>query len=402
MAMAIGADLKDIREVQVHPTGLVHPDEPDAKLKFLAAEALRGVGGIMIDGNGKRFCNELGRRDYVSEEMVKGKGPFRLILNSGSAKEIEWHCKHYVGRGLMKRMNNVAALAADAGLSQNVIEATFAKYNEAARTKKDDFGRQFFDHAPMRTDDVLHVAVVTPVVHYCMGGLRMSPDSEVVNPNGVAIPGLFAAGEVMGGVHGQNRLGGSSLLDCVVFGRVAGNTATRYQLNQLVQANSTDVALRRAGAVAGQVTGSGVMANVAVDPKTNRLSIEIQWGTNGGSITSSAPQQAFPVPQLSSASPSPPVPKQAPTDKVHTWGEVASHNTEKDCWVVVNGQVLDVTKFLPDHPGGKKAIMLFAGKDATEEFNMLHKPDVVSKYAPDSIIGQIEKGARPQHTLSKL
>ncbi len=69
------------------------------------------------------------------------------------------------------------------------------------------------------------------------------------------------------------------------------------------------------------------------------------------------------------------------TSKVYTWAEVAKHNKEDDCWVVVNGQVLDVTKFLPDHPGGKKAILLFAGKDATEEFNLLHKPEVVEKYA---------------------
>jgi len=88
--------------------------------------------------------------------------------------------------------------------------------------------------------------------------------------------------------------------------------------------------------------------------------------------------------------------------KVYTWAEVAKHTTENDCWVVVNGQVLNITNFLPDHPGGKKAVMLFAGKDATEEFNMLHKPEVVVKYAPDAIIGQIEKGAKPQHTLAKL
>lgn len=81
----------------------------------------------------------------------------------------------------MKRFNNVSELVKDSKIPQNVIDSTFAEYNEAAKTKKDKFGRLFFDHAPMRTDDVLHVAIVTPVVHYCMGGLRMSADSEVVN-----------------------------------------------------------------------------------------------------------------------------------------------------------------------------------------------------------------------------
>merc|ERR1719446_1577045 len=72
--------------------------------------------------------------------------------------------------------------------------------------------------------------------------------------------------------------------------------------------------------------------------------------------------------------------------------DVAAHNTKTDCWVVVNGQVLDVTKFLADHPGGELAILTFAGKDATEEFNMIHPPDVVGKYAPDSIIGVVGSG----------
>ena len=65
-----------------------------------------------------------------------------------------------------------------------------------------------------------------------------------------------------------------------------------------------------------------------------------------------------------------------------TEAEVAKHNTEGDCWVIISGKVYDVTKFLPDHPGGKKAIMLFAGKDATEEFDMLHPPNVLKKYLP--------------------
>merc|ERR1711977_340649 len=66
--------------------------------------------------------------------------------------------------------------------------------------------------------------------------------------------------------------------------------------------------------------------------------------------------------------------------KTYSADEVAKHNTAKDCWVIVNGEVLNVTDFLADHPGGNKAILLFAGKDASEEFNMLHKKEVVHKY----------------------
>ena len=93
MTVAIGGNTIHMDKVQVHPTGLVDPKEPNAKVKFLAAEALRGVGGILLDGDGKRFADELGHRDYVTGMMWKGKGPFRLILNSKAGKEIEWHCK---------------------------------------------------------------------------------------------------------------------------------------------------------------------------------------------------------------------------------------------------------------------------------------------------------------------
>merc|ERR1719249_395113 len=73
--------------------------------------------------------------------------------------------------------------------------------------------------------------------------------------------------------------------------------------------------------------------------------------------------------------------------------EVAKHTSKSDCWVVVAGQVLDVTKFLGEHPGGELAILTFAGKDATEEFNMIHPPDVIGKYAPDAVIGMVGTGA---------
>ena len=111
----------------VHPTGLVDPRDPDAKVKFLAAEALRGVGGLLLDNTGLRFCDELGRRDYVTGEMNKnGKFPIRLVLNGQASKEIEWHCKHYVGRGLMKRFESGEALAKEMGIKTEVLKKTCA------------------------------------------------------------------------------------------------------------------------------------------------------------------------------------------------------------------------------------------------------------------------------------
>merc|ERR1719502_1706674 len=76
----------------------------------------------------------------------------------------------------------------------------------------------------------------------------------------------------------------------------------------------------------------------------------------------------------------------------YSMAEVAKHTTKSDCWVVVAGEVLNVTNFLASHPGGELAILTFGGKDATEEFNMIHPPDVIPKYAPDVVIGKLGEG----------
>merc|ERR1712232_62806 len=250
----IGAKTIDLEWVQVHPTGLVKPTDADAKIKFLAAEALRGVGGLVLDVNGKRFANELGRRDYVTGEMWKNKPPFRLCLNKAASDEIIWHCKHYTGRGVMKYYESGKALATDMGVSLEVLQQTHEEHYQAAKkTEKDPdggnwpaypsgkswdepsgktgSGKKFYHNiipgSAVATQE-FYVAIITPVIHYCMGGLEIDCDSAVYGGNGSIIPGLYAAGEVAGGVHGNNRLGGNSLLDCVVFGRVAAKAACKW------------------------------------------------------------------------------------------------------------------------------------------------------------------------------
>lgn len=127
----------------------------------------------MINAEGHRFVDELGRRDYVSGEMFANKAPFRLILNAKASTEIEWHCKHYVGRGIMKRYNNSYEFAKDIGVSPDVLKKTYEDYNAAAVAKTDKFGKKFFVNAPITMDEFCHVSIVTPVIHYCMGGLKV-------------------------------------------------------------------------------------------------------------------------------------------------------------------------------------------------------------------------------------
>merc|ERR1712045_66016 len=280
MGEVIGGKSIDLEWVQVHPTGLVKPDDPDAKIKFLAAEALRGVGGLIFDADGKRFANELGRRDYVTGEMWKSKTPFRLALNKAASDEIHWHCKHYTGRGVMKFYESGEALAKDMGIPvQKLVDVHDKHYEASIKQQKDPDGGSWpaypsgksWDEASGKTgsgkkffhnvipgskvaSEPFYVAIITPVIHYCMGGLEIDVNSAVVNQKGKAITGLYAAGEVAGGVHGNNRLGGNSLLDCVVFGRVAGKHAAQYMLGKSLK--ETSLIDLSGGGLTGEVKSS--------------------------------------------------------------------------------------------------------------------------------------------------
>ncbi|KAJ7753003.1 Flavocytochrome c [Mycena metata] len=228
LATAVSAGTCDLDQVQVHPTGFVDPTNPGAKTKFLAAEALRGAGGLLLEAHGKRFVREVERRDVVTAAMQKAEGPVRLVLGAKAAAEVKKHCDFYVSKGLMKQYADAAAFAEDVGIPLETILDTFAGYGAVGDPfASSGSGNDTIAPAPYTSTESLHVAIITPVVHYTMGGLTVDASARVLssNPNQLPIPGLYAAGEVIGGVHGRNRLAGSSLLEAVVFGRIAGGEA---------------------------------------------------------------------------------------------------------------------------------------------------------------------------------
>jgi len=286
----------------------------------------------------------------------------------------------------MKRIEGVDALAKEMGISKDKLKSSFADMTAIAKgEKKDPFGKKFFHNNIFdKDDDVFAVAHMTPVLHYTMGGLHITPHSEVVGNGSKPIPGLFACGEIGGGVHGANRLGGSSLLGCVVYGRVAGASAASYLLSQ---ASSGKIAAQRLGQVAGHLE-----TVVKYDPSSGKVTLE--FGGQGAQASTSASAASQ---QTSAAAPAPKAPAkksqeaQAKPTKQFTLDDLKKHTSKDDVWVAVNGEVLDVTSFLDDHPGGAKAIMLYAGRDATEEFNMLHDKSVVQKYAANTIIGTLKE-----------
>lgn len=193
--------------------------------------------------------------------MIKNEAPFRLVLGSDASKEISWHCHHYGLRGVMKKFNNLKELANDMGVPFEKLSAScIYKYNKAAAEKNDQFGRKFFANAPIKKDEIFNVSLITPVVHYVMEGIKISNKCEALKGE-TPINGLFAAGEVTGGVHGKNRLGGNSLAECVVFGRIAGKYASQYLLQtslSKLKSNKTKNSLVRLGNLKSQLTSKGI------------------------------------------------------------------------------------------------------------------------------------------------
>ncbi|PKX91062.1 putative fumarate reductase Osm1 [Aspergillus novofumigatus IBT 16806] len=382
MLMAIGANGIDMDKVQVHPTGLVDPKDPTAKFKFLAAEALRGEGGLLLNSDGQRFSDELGHRDYVSGQMwkekEKGKWPIRLVLNSKASNVLDFHTRHYSGRGLMKKMTG-KELAKEIGCGEAALKKTFDEYNLIAEgKKKDPWGKRFFHNLPFDINDEFHVALMEPVLHFTMGGIEINEHAEVLNSEKKPFDGLYACGELAGGVHGANRLGGSSLLGCVVYGRVAGDSASQYLFKKLTSGSST--AQQRLGQI-----------SLHIDPSTPGK-ISVEW--NGAAASGAGDWRSGCPASAAEASKPNDISNFKIPEKEYTMEEVAKHNKKDDLWIVVKGVVLDVTNWLDEHPGGANALYNFMGRDATEEFAMLHDDEVIPKYAAQIVIGRV-KGQTP-------
>lgn len=244
----VGAGLVDMDRVQVHPTGFVDPKNPWAPVKILAAEMLRGEGGILVDQAGRRFVNELDTREKVTSAIIQAAGVMnhqhgsdqdqegaaehqwdvRIVLDEATANATASHLGFYQWKGLIRK--------ATVGELGDAIAGTACEYSDIVQgSKQDPFQRQSFGHWSLTTtngtisnDTVLYIGHVTPVVHFTMGGATINERAQVLDTKKQPIAGLWAAGEITGGIHGDNRLGGSSLLECVVFGRIAAAEVASY------------------------------------------------------------------------------------------------------------------------------------------------------------------------------
>lgn len=221
MIEKLGGVTVDMDQIQVHPT-------VQQEKSYLIGEAVRGEGAIMVSNEGKRFVNELDTRDKVTAAInTLPEKAATLVFDSGvksRAKAIEQYDK----MGFVIKGDTIEDLAKALNVPADQLKATIDTWNKAVKDKKDsEFGRSTgmdneLSGAPY------YAIKIAPGIHYTMGGIKINTNTEVLNKDGQPIAGLFAAGEVTGGLHGENRIGGNSVAEIIIFGRQAGIKSAEY------------------------------------------------------------------------------------------------------------------------------------------------------------------------------
>jgi succinate dehydrogenase/fumarate reductase flavoprotein subunit len=231
MADAIGADLVDMEQIQLLYLG----NPKTGGMTRYTFRCLSGTDKILfVNKEGRRFVREDGRRDEICGALLKQTGKIMYILESGDGDAVPLDrmktedgipLRQAEAEGDLFTSDTLEGLAAKIGCDPAALKATVADFNASVAAKKDAFGRQLYS-IPMTKGPYIATPRVA-CVHHTMGGIRIDTQCRVLDTSGKVIPGLFAAGEVTGGIHGANRLGGNAVVDTVVFGKLAGESASK-------------------------------------------------------------------------------------------------------------------------------------------------------------------------------
>ena len=215
----VNAATVDMDQIQLHPT--VHVEGSNA---VLITEGLRGDGAILVNSKGERFTDEVGTRDVVSAAENEQEGGFAWLVVDQAMADASAVVQGYIDKGYAVTGKTYEELAEAMEADADTFAKTMETWNTCVDNKSDaEFGRTAFTN---KLDTAPYYAIkVQPGVHHTMGGLKIDTNTCVLNKDGDVISGLYAAGEVTGGVHGANRLGGNAVADFVVFGRIAGTNA---------------------------------------------------------------------------------------------------------------------------------------------------------------------------------
>jgi len=214
----IGANTVDMGEIQIHPT-------VEQNTSYLISESIRGGGAILVNQQGERFYNEMSTRDKVSAAIIALPEHYAYIVFDEHVRAKNRAADEYIAKGLVTSASSPRELAATLGLEEDAFLATLERYNGfVAKQHDDDYGRTTALRAPIN-EGPFHAIRIAPGVHHTMGGVTVNTRTEVLNARQQVIPGAFAAGEVVGGIHGGNRIGGNAVADIIIFGTLAGHQA---------------------------------------------------------------------------------------------------------------------------------------------------------------------------------
>lgn len=209
------AQLTLMNEIQTHPTVV-------AGQGIMITEAIRGNGAIMIDHRGRRFINELETRDVVSQAVISLPEKTAYLLFNDEVRSSLKAVESYIQ--LFTTGSTIQELAEKLNMDPQILQDTIEAYDKAREEKAaDSFGRK--DHARALSAGSWYAIEVEPAIHHTMGGLKINSKAQVLNKSNNPIQNLYAAGEVTGGVHGDNRLGGNAVADICIFGKIAAESA---------------------------------------------------------------------------------------------------------------------------------------------------------------------------------
>lgn len=214
----IGAGTVDMGEIQIHPT-------VEQKTSYLISESIRGGGAILVNQQGSRFFNEMETRDKVSAQIIALPEKYAYIVFDEHVRAKNKAADEYIGRGFVTSASSPRELAKKLGLNEDAFLATLERYNGfVEKQHDDDFGRTTALRAPINAGP-FYAIQIAPGVHHTMGGVTINTDTCVLDTAHNVIAGAYAAGEVVGGIHGGNRIGGNAVADIIIFGTLAGHQA---------------------------------------------------------------------------------------------------------------------------------------------------------------------------------
>lgn len=232
MAVAAGAALRDMDQIQLLQT--TSPKTGNCTFGYVAP--LEAAGYLFFNSEGERFIGEDGRRDDISLAALDQTDALFYMVESGDVITDPENTYDLSGVPLTELIKSGDVIVGDTleelcqqvGWDYETVQAQIDQYNANVDSNavSDEYGRALF--SVKQENGPWYAIPRTPSVHHTMGGVVINTNAQVLNEEGKVIPGLYAAGEVTGGIHGGNRLGGNAIVDCLVFGQIAGENCAVY------------------------------------------------------------------------------------------------------------------------------------------------------------------------------